>query len=950
MRRSFSAWSVILLLGGGGTGGSFSGIDGFSTNSYHSTLGSSSSNSATAAAAFIRDLRDPTISTTTTMLLLSSAQPYHDRGTGDEDRIRRQQQPYSFSTSNGFAGDSSRKSRRNVTSNNYHNNVNNSKDVRGNISSYLSSRKYTNNNSNNNRRYTNGHHRGGGAGGGGGRWKNDDNGAFHHRQQWLKQASEDILSTTPGTLVKGKWHELVSILKANSKYAKVDPDSPIVMERLVERLVKEIHDGRNAEAAVDIEIYNLLLDAWCCQAMFLRQRPTTKDGVPVIASQRAREMLVSLQENYEQQQQQQIDQTSRRHDDQQMSINNNSTTTTMASLVQPNERSFAMVFDAVLKVEGPTVARRILAWMEFIYRKGRNDLARPGRRYYLRLLQSYANRSMPELAEAFLRHMHGMDEDVDTYCYNVALNAWSKQGGRTAAEHVDRLLEQMTAPKDIITYATAMSAWSKSGMNAHAVARVEGLLRTMEQDGLEPNHVVVNTVMSAWVKSRNPNASNRTAELLEYLESPSSTAKPDLMTYNNHIHALTLSPRNVKEADTLLKSLIERSNRREIYFRPNTYSFNLVISAWAECHDYEAAWNALKLLRQMIHRKDYPDPDTFSFNQVLKALSHSIRPDSARLAEQLLTTMEAGYEANTLRNAKPDVVSYTSVIVALSRSGEANAAERGELILARSQSAKVKPTTTMYNALITLWGKARRGTYGARRAEQLLNEMKVHGVEPNTVSYNTVMDSWSRSGTRCCGNKAEGYLELLLSDKSMKPDKVSFNTCLNAVSRSHSQGKAQRALRLLRRMIKLFPETGARPDVISYTSVLNAAKRSNRSIDQVQRTRNLDTLRHTLHELRESRWDHPNEHSYLTFIQALYGQSDEHVFRETLDDVFELCCADGQMGPQVLSVLKRVAPRDFVEKHNLVDMAWEELPTSWRRHVRITPTHSQMKARYTEVR
>lgn len=799
------------------------------------------------------------------------------------------------------------------------------------FSSYLLSKKYVN--SSNSNRYPNKNNvvsDGGGGGGGGG--------AFRHRRQWLQQATNEILSTKSGTLTKGKWHELVSILKANAKYAKIDPDTPITMERLVQRLVDEYTIGQNHEVNIDIDVYNMLLDAWCCQAMFVMKQRShqpergqtrrTNDEPPsnIIASQRAREMLVLLQENYEKQQQQQ---------------GNSSTTRTPAlPAPQPNESSFAMVFDAVLKVEGPTAARRVLAWMEYIYKKDRNSLARPGRSYYIRLLESYADGSMPELAEAFLRHMHAssIDDNVETLCYNVALKAWSKQGGRTAAEHVDRLLEQMTAPKDVVTYCTAMAAWAKSGMKAHAVARVEDLLMKMEQDGLEPNHVVINVMMRAWILSKNPNASQRTTELLEYLESPNSAATPDLMTYNNHIEATALSPNKAKRAEDLLKSLIDKSNKGKIPFRPNTYSFNIVISAWAASHEYEAAWNAVKLLRQMIHRKDCPDPDTFSFNQVLKALSRSRRPHSAKLAEQLLTTMEEGYATGIFKNAKPDVASYTSVIVALAQSGEADAAERGEAILAKLQAANVRATTNTYNALITLWGKAGRGTYGARRAEQLLKEMKAHGVVPNTISYNTVMDSWSRSGTRCCGNKAEGYLELLLSDKSIKPDKVSFNICLNALSRSHNQGKAQRALRLLQRMIKLFPETGARPDVVSYTSVLNAAKRSNRSINQTQRIRNLYTAKHTLEELRKSRWDHPNEHSYTTFIQACYGLSDDAtIFREILDDVFKLCCADGQVGPQVLSVISRIAPRDFIEKHNLVDISWEDLPKSWRRHVRLSP-------------
>ena len=280
--------------------------------------------------------------------------------------------------------------------------------------------------------------------------------------------------------------------------------------------------------------------------------------------------------------------------------------------------------------------------------------------------------------------------------------------GRESAEHADRILEEMTVPKDLVTYSTVISAWSASGMRSHAVARAEELLRNIEETpNLEPNTVVLNSLMSAWVKSKNPAAVERTAELLEYMES-SDRAPPDLYSYNTHLHALsTHAGRRLgyaKRANELLESLHEKCQRGDIDFTPNLFSFNCVIDAFSRSQDDpNAAWDAVKVLRMLIDDKYGLQPDTYSFNQVLSALSRCTKSGSTRLAEELLDYMEDGYEMKLFRNAKADVVSYTSVIIGLARSGEPDAAERGERLLERLKthykSGKVymKPTRILYN-------------------------------------------------------------------------------------------------------------------------------------------------------------------------------------------------------------------------------------------------------------
>ncbi|KAG7342139.1 PPR: pentatricopeptide repeat domain containing protein [Nitzschia inconspicua] len=751
--------------------------------------------------------------------------------------------------------------------------------------------------------------------------------SLRHRQKWLQQATQDILLTKPGTLVKGKWHELHSMIKAWSRYAKIDPEAPLVMERLIKRLLDEKEVGGNVEAMIDIDTYNRLLDAWCCAALFRTQ--ANQGRSPNVASQRAREILVSLQENYEAS----LELSSRQP--------------------KPNGESFSMVYDVVLKVEGPTVARRVLAWLEYIHKMNRNHLAKPTRSYYIRLLHAYANSGKGQQAEGFLKHMNATGETPDTLCWNVCIKAYTKaKRGRESAEHADRYLEEMPVPKDLVTYSTVISAWGASGMRSHAVARAEELLRDIEDTpNLHPNTVVLNTVMSTWVKSMNPAAVNRTAELLEYMEN-SEHAPPDLISYNTHLHALATHSRTRtgcgQRANDLLDSLLKKSDRGEISFRTNLFTYNCVIDAWCKSQEQDSAWNAVKVLMGLIQSDRGPKPDLYSFNQVLTALSRCNKPGSTQLSEQLLDYMEDVYNMH-------DIISYAAVITGLARSGESDAAERGEHLLQRvkahyaSGKSYMRPNNVLYNAVIDLWAKSGKGTYGARKAEALLREMDELRASPNTITYNSVIQSWAKSGTRCCGNKAEAYLDrmwqLYHTQGEIKPNDLTFLAVINAVSKSQNEGKAQKALRILRRMDKLYRNgyKFARPNAFTYTSVLNAAAFPALSTDEKTKRKALDTAIFTLRELRASGYDHPNELTYSTFLKACSNllSDDDETLRAVIEETFEQCKRDGQVGEKFLYRLREAAPDDLYKQllsevvvSEKSDISVADLPPSWSSNLR----------------
>ena len=148
---------------------------------------------------------------------------------------------------------------------------------------------------------------------------------------------------------------------------------------------------------------------------------------------------------------------------------------------------------------------------------------------------------------------------------------------------------------------------------------------------------------------------------------------------------------------------------------------------------------------------------------------------------------------------------------------------------------------------------------------------------------------------------------------------TTFSVCqvINAISKSQHRYKAQKALRVLRRMDKLYTagKQQARPNAVTYTAVLNSCAFP-ANLDSNSRKRALDTAIFTLKELQSSKYGKPNQVTYGTFLKAAANllHDDDDLRRQVIEETFKQCCQDGQVGEMVLNYLRQAAPADLYQE------------------------------------
>jgi pentatricopeptide repeat protein len=421
--------------------------------------------------------------------------------------------------------------------------------------------------------------------------------------------------------------------------------------------------------------------------------------------------------------------------------------------------------------------------------------------------------------------------------FNMLLNAWSKSRSKNAPQRAEAILARMwdlcnikklnTKP-DMVSYTCVVNCWAKSRLPT-ASQRAEELLRTMKilsaqqgNEGLLPNSRTFNSVLNAFAQTGDAEKVEALLEEMnEEYSNGNSAARPDFVSYTIVLRAWSKSGSVAapERAEAILARMWELFNSSKEdgshwQTKPNAISYTTVLHCWALSRDEKGADRAESLFQEMKRiASDEGDsdlaPNTMSYNAILDA--HARRGNAER-AEALLEEMYTEYSRGN-ENTKPDLVSYNSVLNAMSKSLTDKAPERAEIIIKKmwelyeSGLFPTKPDAISYTCLIECWAISRRRD-APEQAERLLVEMKKNiksGIRPNSRTYSSVMKAWSRhSGPQGLARVIILLDEMLTlsakGDRGVRPDVRTFNLVLAMIAFSGLPDQLERIDMVLGKM------------------------------------------------------------------------------------------------------------------------------------------------------
>lgn len=351
------------------------------------------------------------------------------------------------------------------------------------------------------------------------------------------------------------WTRRASIPKSNAAH---------VVERLMERLLKEREAGNEFGKEIDTNVYNLVIEAW------------SKSSGPSIVSvkQKSREEGEEIGEN-----------------------NGNGN----------GGGEEGRTVESISAVSAAQRAHDILNKMQDMARLGHVHV-KPDTKSYFLVLKAWVKSRDPKGIDNMKLILDQMEEEFEQYpngnvcpevkCYDIYLyalaNSNSKNPKATAElahsvlDHLIARFDELGDPKwfpDVNSYNQVIAAYVKMN-NAQGSHRAQAIFDAMMSSTnsedptsliyLYPNTDTFNALMSSWLRSGTGNASQRIERLLDQMNelyyAGHSDIKPDLYSVNTAITSIAKSKRkdSLRRAESILSCM-----ENEYGIEPDATSYNL---------------------------------------------------------------------------------------------------------------------------------------------------------------------------------------------------------------------------------------------------------------------------------------------------------------------------------------------------------------------------------------
>lgn len=580
---------------------------------------------------------------------------------------------------------------------------------------------------------------------------------------------------------------------------------------------------------------------------------------------------------------------------------------------------------------------------------------------------------------------------LGTEGYNAVLGAWARSAMPASVNHCLNIVERMEnlavkfggAEKiwpNRRSYNSVLNAMVRTSGTQYAQEKAKTALNMvkrmwkMDDDGKsfsKPDSYSYTALLILHQKSTtDPSAPSKVDDLIREMEERHNDGSlqnpPDVVHYTIAISTWARSRKKgtVQRCSQILLHMMDRHKAGFPNCVPNNRTYNAFIDALSRAREEERAEKVLYyMLDQYRHGKAEMAPDSFSFNSVLIAFTKSRRKGVGQRAESILDQLlQYAEEENT--DVDPNERSFAIVINYYCRARLPDAPYRAEFLLnrmvdyCRTNGACISGMSSKCFTMVIEAYAMKRMPDGGERAERLLRVMKdlkkLKGssfVKIDANVLHSVMLAWANSRDELAGQKAQYHLDTMErrfadGDESMRPTTRCYGIVLSAWTRSPLEGKANKALSILRRM-EAQTKAGNKDvtfDPFAKSLVINACSFSNRTPAEESEAYRIAVV--VFDEMIESTGPSHRTLSvtYGWFLQ-LCGrlsiaddEKDRHIER-----AFRKCCEQGLANDLVLSRLrgsarpalqeKLIGPAATDSNKSASSVRSKELPIEWTRNV-----------------
>jgi hypothetical protein len=257
----------------------------------------------------------------------------------------------------------------------------------------------------------------------------------------------------------------------------------------------------------------------------------------------------------------------------------------------------------------------------------------------------------------------------------------------------------------------------------------------MQQRGVEVDAGSYHFVLSAWERTRTPEAPHRSEhwlnEMLQLYQAGNDHFKPTTATFRSVLS--TWAYCGVEEGPSKVYELVNLMVQLGILTENDCLGYNFALEGYARAGRGEEAEN---LLRSLVEGGQV-ELDLTSFHHVIKAWTLSSAPDGVERAEAVFLWMQELNQKVGVMNCQPNSVTYSTMMQVWSRSSDPRAVSKVGALIKEMMAASLTPNESVYASLIMSIAKSNLPNK-RRRAKTVLHDMKKRGIEPNPFTQELI--------------------------------------------------------------------------------------------------------------------------------------------------------------------------------------------------------------------